>query len=390
VSNGKYAELQQKVESKLSDLQSMKTQINTMLSELKNQIATSTQSQQKVIEAKIAELTNEKTKLDNTISRIDNLSNQLNSQKTEVLAKIDSAIKGLDAQKSQLATEKDALLKSIQTTITTELKTKSDIMEKDRELLVTKYEEKNKAIADKYNDKSEELSKKIESSLVSQIQKTQEEVSKIITKSKNILTQHALSERAGNLAEDRRKSARNAEIILGLIVFAVVCIAIWSIVTSLSKTINPETQEVTTVINLAYMFARFSIALPFGLYAFHQTNKIKRELCLRDQYNHAAMVLSSYSGFFEFLKDSKHFTAEQQIVMTSNAFKEILDNEADKADKHELLLIEQQNKMLLQTMREISKIKILPQSTLEALEKVIRTANLKGFFVSDDKDTKIS
>lgn len=205
--------------------------------------------------------------------------------------------------------------------------------------------------------------KKNEQMLTEQRQKVDDKLKELLDLAENITTQNVLSKKAFALAKESEEKSHTAEKwMFGILIALVVCFIVFFFrnifITNDLLNLSP-----------GIVLFRLSLAIPLGLYAWLQAVKFKREMGLRDQYNHKGLTLSSYSAFFEFLSHTDAFSEKQQMDMTNSAFCQVLDNAADKADKYQLEQARSKIRILEKTLSQIIKIrKIVPDLTVGVSE----------------------
>lgn len=318
---------------------------NELLKELENvkqlrtTIETETQQVFSDIKSKSEALLNqEKIQFTNLIqkkgddfdARTDNKLNEIDKSINGVVANTESQINELIKTKDSLKTEINTLQGVFQDTIST---VRSD--------------------GDKKNEQM----------LTEQRQKVDDKLKELLDLAENITTQNVLSKKAFALATESENKSRDAERwLFGTLIALVVCFVVLFF-----KNIF-RTNDLLNLSPGIVMF-RLSLAIPLGLYAWLQAVKVKREMGLRDQYNHKGLTLSSYSAFFEFLSHNDAFSEKQQMDMTNSAFCQVLDNAADKADKYQLEQAKNKIAILEKTLAQIAKLKNIAPNTCVNIPK---------------------
>lgn len=289
-------------------------------------------------------------------SKSEDLLNQEQSQFTNLIQK-----KGddFDVRTDNKLNEIDKSIKGVVAN------TESQINEliKTRDSLKTEINTLQGVFKDTVSTIHSDADKKNEQMLVEQRQKVDDRLKELLGLAENITTQNVLSKKAFALASESEDKSRNAEwSLLGTLI-----VLILGFVVLFYKNIFITNDLLN--LSLGAVVFRFSLAIPLGLYAWLQAVKIKREMGLRDQYNHKGLTLSSYSAFFEFLRHNEAFSEQQQIRMTTDAFNQVLDNAADKADKYQLEQARSKISILEKTLSQIIKIrKIMPDLTVGVSE----------------------
>lgn len=315
---------------------------NELLKELENvrqlrtTIETETQQVFSDIKSKSEDLLNqEKTQFTNLIQKKgDDFDVQTNNKLNEIDKSINGMVSNTESHINELIKTKDSLK--------TEINTLQGVFQ------------------DTISTVRSDGDKKNEQMLTEQRQKVDEKLKELLDLAENITTQNVLSKKAFALATESENKSRDAERwLFSTLIALVVCFVVLFF-----KNIF-ITNDLLNLSPGIVMF-RLSLAIPLGLYAWLQAVKVKREMGLRDQYNHKGLTLSSYSAFFEFLSHNDAFSEKQQMDMTNSAFCQVLDNAADKADKYQLEQAKNKITMLEKTLAQIAKLKnIVPNTYID-------------------------
>ncbi len=126
---------------------------------------------------------------------------------------------------------------------------------------------------------------------------------------------------------------------------------------------------------IAGAIIRIAITTPLIYLIIATSNKLRREISIRDQYNFKGLLMSSYRNISTHMNNSDIQNPEiKQIELLDKVFNKILENEADKLDKSDEFNLKYISKYTGQLAKELgisknSLISILP----ELIEKLKQT-----------------
>ena len=362
------AEIDEKLSTYSSNFENVKEEITTFKAEQKeelNQI--------------ISSIKEEKEKLDNyynNLFTVDNsIENQINQLKSEIEDYYTELISGTD--NNEAIKDKISHIYARFSEYKKELFGYSTTDENGETIKYDGLKDEIKDLIKKYNDEIEKLVNDADELLESKtgefdglLKTKKEEMDDLLSKMNinyNTVEQEALSKKYFQLSKDKNKPINNS----------ITLLTIYSITLTVALMIlftNGVLKELFSSNLVAGAIIRIAITTPLMYLIIITSNKLKREITIRDQYNYKGSIMSTYRNISTHIKNENiNITPERQTELLEKVFDRILENEADKLEKSEQFTLKQLTKFTEKVAKELGTDK---KTLISILPDLIEKINL--------------
>lgn len=322
-------EVNSKVENTITDFQLERSEINSFKETQKNDVAEFKKTKENEINEIIVNIEEKKAQIDTYNSKLFNEENGIEHKINLLKEEINQYYKELlggddenysirerisDTYKELVKYQKEVFgykLKDEEGNVTAHTGIKDDIV-----LLLKRYDGE----IEKFKDDSHKL-----------IEAKKEEMDDLLGKMNlnyDAVEKEALSKKYFELSEDKNTS----------VIYSIILVSLYSIALTIALIYLFTSSDLKELFNKENLISgaiiRIAITTPLMYLVVITSNKLSREIAVRDQYNYKGLIMTTYRNVSAHLNNSLFQNVEEkQVELLDKVFNKILENEADKQEK---------------------------------------------------------